>query len=88
MVYQRPSGLHTRVPLRLGVAATDSVVDSMPLRCSHFDAFRFFTPEARPRNAVQLTRAAQVATEQPGCINAAMDLHVHPRHNGISPTLS
>jgi hypothetical protein len=62
-------------PLRLGAAGTDAVVESMPVRCSHFDAFRFFTPQARPRNAVQLTRADQVAHEQPGCLHAGMDLY-------------
>jgi hypothetical protein len=75
MLYQSTSVRHTRVPLRLGAAATDAVVESMPLRCSHFDAFRFFTPAARPLNAAQLTREAQVATEQPGCVHTAMDLY-------------
>jgi hypothetical protein len=75
MVYQTPSVRHERVPLRLDAAATDAVVESMPLRCSHFDAFRFFTPAARPRNTLQLTREARLATEQPGCVHTAMDLY-------------
>jgi hypothetical protein len=75
MVYKASSVRHAQVPLRLGAAATDDVVESMPLRCSHFDAFRFFTSAARPRNAVELTREAQVTAEQPGCIHAAMDLY-------------
>jgi hypothetical protein len=64
---------HT-LPLRLGRAGTDAVVEAHPLRCSHFDAFRFFTPDAVPRNRVQLTRADQVGNEQPGCLHANMDL--------------
>jgi hypothetical protein len=64
---------HT-LPLRLGRAGTDAVVEAHPLRCSHFDAFRFFTPDAVPRNRVQLTRADQVGYEQPGCLHANMDL--------------
>ena len=38
------------VPLRLGQAGTDAVVEAHPIRCTHFDAFRFFTPDAvRPQ---------------------------------------
>lgn len=76
MVYRAdPEQLRHSVPLRLGRDGTDAVVASMPLRCTHFDAFRFFTDPARARNATQLSRQAQVATEQPGCLHAAMDLY-------------
>jgi hypothetical protein len=75
MVYRSRPVRHDHVPLRLSAAATDAVVESMPLRCTHFDAFRFFTDSARPRNAAQLSRESQVATEQPGCLHAAMDLY-------------
>lgn len=44
MVYRRREHRHP-VPLRLGAAATDAVVEAHELRCTHFDAFRFFTPE-------------------------------------------
>ncbi|GAA1874968.1 hypothetical protein GCM10009751_38260 [Myceligenerans crystallogenes] len=63
------------LPLRLGHAGTDAVVESHPVRCSHFDAYRFFTPEARDRNALRPTRATQPALEQPGCLHANMDLY-------------
>ena len=63
---------HT-LPLRLGREGTDAVVEQHPLRCTHFDAFRFFTPEAVPRNREPLTRETQVAREQPGCLHANMD---------------
>ncbi|ORL42025.1 3-methyladenine DNA glycosylase [Prescottella equi] len=66
---------HAQVPLRLGHAGTDEVVESMQLRCTHFDAFRFFTPDAVPRNEIPLSRDAQVAREQPGCLHAGMDLY-------------
>lgn len=75
MVYRTDSVRHSQVPLRLGSAGTDAVVESMPLRCTHFDAFRFFTDAAGPRNEQQLTRDRQIATEQPGCIHASMDLY-------------
>ena len=77
MVYRAAPGdvRHCAVPLRLGGPGTDAVVESMPLRCTHFDAFRFFTDPARGRNSAQLTRQGQPATEQPGCLHAAMDLY-------------
>jgi hypothetical protein len=75
MVYRAPTVRHSQVPLRLGAAGTDAVVESMPLRCSHFDAFRFFTPPATRRNEEQPTRAGQVDAEQPGCVHANMDLY-------------
>ncbi|MEH3135731.1 MAG: 3-methyladenine DNA glycosylase [Mycolicibacterium neoaurum] len=75
MVYRSDEVRHDAVPLRLGAAGTDAVVESMPLRCSHFDAFRFFTPAAVGRNAEQLTRDGQLAAEQPGCLHSGMDLY-------------
>jgi len=76
MVYRAAGGRrHGGWPLRLAPAETDAVVESMPVRCTHFDAFRFFTPEARPLNRVQPDLAGRVANEQPGCIHANMDLY-------------
>jgi hypothetical protein len=77
MVYRQRAeeNRHTAYPLRLGRAGTDEVVESHPLRCTHFDAFRFFTSPARPRNATRLTRDDQIAAEQPGCLHATMDLY-------------
>ena len=75
MVYRAPAVRHGQVPLRLGMEGTNAVVESMPLRCSHFDAFRFFTEPATRRNSEQLTRDSQVASEQPGCVHANMDLY-------------
>ena len=74
MVYRGDEHRHA-VPLRLGQAATDDVVEAHELRCTHFDAFRFFTPPAVPRNESLLTRESQVAQEQPGCLHAGMDLY-------------
>lgn len=72
MVYRQAEHRHT-LPLRLGQEGTDAVVEDHPVRCSHFDAFRFFTPEAIPRNRLQPTRATQPELEQPGCLHANMD---------------
>lgn len=75
MVYRSTDVRHEDWPLRLGGAGTDAVVESLPVRCTHFDAFRFFTPAARPLNMLQPTRREQVALEQPGCLHAGMDLY-------------
>ncbi len=66
---------HTAYPLRLGAAGTDAVVEANALRCSHFDAYRFFTPAAVPRNALQPSRDGQVELDQPGCLHAGMDVY-------------
>lgn len=72
MVYRQQEHRH-QLPLRLGSAATDAVVDSHDLRCTHFDAFRFFTPDARELNQ-PLTRDETLAQERPGCLHSGMDL--------------
>ena len=76
MVYrQEPEEIrHNAWPLRLGSDGTDQVVEASRIQCGHFDAFRFFTKPARPRNTIQPTREEQVANEQPGCLHANMDL--------------
>ncbi|GAA3770576.1 hypothetical protein GCM10022240_23540 [Microbacterium kribbense] len=74
MVYRDGAHRHP-LPLRLGQQATDAVVESHELRCTHFDAFRFFTPAAVPRNAQPLRRDTAPDAEQPGCLHANMDLY-------------
>ncbi|MDO9354659.1 MAG: hypothetical protein Q7T55_13260 [Solirubrobacteraceae bacterium] len=66
---------HGSWPLRLAPEATDAVIDEGTLRCTHFDATRFFTPEALPRNELSPTRDTQEDFEQPGCLHAGMDLY-------------
>jgi hypothetical protein len=51
------------------------VVEANRIRCSHFDAFRFFTAAARPLNVLQPTRERQHVNDQPGCLHANMDLY-------------
>jgi len=75
MVYRADDDRRHPLPLRLGAGGTDAVVEAHDLACTHIDAFRFFTPSAAPRNAVQLTRAGQLESEQPGCLHANMDLY-------------
>ncbi|TWP52197.1 3-methyladenine DNA glycosylase [Lentzea tibetensis] len=75
MVYrQTPEQVrHNAWPLRLQ-ENTDEVVENAKIQCGHFDAFRFFTEDARPRNALQPTREGQTENEQPGCLHANMDI--------------
>ncbi len=76
MVYREPAGSHRHaLPLRLGEAGTDAVVEGHRIRCTHHDAFRFFTPDAVGLNTLTPTRETQTATEQPGCLHANMDLY-------------
>jgi len=77
MVYrQSPDQIrHSHQRLRLTQDEIAAVVESTPLRCTHFDAFRFYTDAARPLNTIQPTRATQVDYEQPGCLHATMDLY-------------
>ncbi|MCX4386178.1 3-methyladenine DNA glycosylase [Micromonospora peucetia] len=74
MVYRQREHRHP-LPLRLGQEGTDAVVESHQIRCTHFDAFRFFTPEAVSLNRLQPTRESQVELDQPGCLHASMDCH-------------
>lgn len=75
MVYRAADVRHGAVPLRLGPAGTDAVVEGHRLQCTHVDAFRFFTPAAVDRTTLRPTRETQTALEQPGCLHATMDLY-------------
>ena len=77
MVYKQTAQehRHSHVPLRLSQEETDRVVENHRIQCSHYDAFRFFTPPARPLNTLQPTRQGMRTNEQPGCLHAGMDLY-------------
>ena len=77
MVYrQSPDEVrHNRFSLRFAPAEVARIVESLPVCCSHFDAFRFFTALARPLNKLQTTRAETSQLEQRGCLHANMDLY-------------
>jgi hypothetical protein len=74
MVYKKDELRH-EVPLRLGQSDTDGVVESHNIVCTHFDAFRFFTPEAVGLNRRDPTRENQPELEQSGCLHAGMDVY-------------
>jgi len=68
---------HAQWPLRLGEAGTDTVVETHRIACSHFDAYRFFTPAAAPLNTLRPGSQDRPDFEQPACLHAGMDLYKH-----------
>ncbi len=77
MVYRQTPGevRHNAWPLRFPPDELARIVEAQPVRCSHFDAFRFFTAPARPLNRLQPERATAPQFEQRGCLHANMDLY-------------
>jgi hypothetical protein len=75
MVYRAPHRRHPTIPLRMSDDELVKFVDTQRIICSHFDAFRFFTPAARPLNKLQPARSLVLDLEQSGCLHANMDLY-------------
>lgn len=75
MVYKTDDIRHDRFALRLTPAEIQDFVESRPVQCTHFDAFRFFTDAARPLNQNKLSRDNFHFNEQPGCLHTNMDLY-------------
>lgn len=75
MVYKSEKPRHDQVPMRMGREELAEFVESRPLLCTHYDAFRFFTPQAEPLNRFELSRQKFQDMEQPGCIHSNMDLY-------------
>jgi hypothetical protein len=74
MVYRADARRHP-LPLRLSPTETDAVVSAAGVKCTHFDAYRFFTPAAVPLNRQPLNRIDTPANDQPGCVHVTMDLY-------------
>lgn len=75
MVYRSPEIRHEDYPFRLDPAEVARLVETVPICCSHFDAFRFFTPAARPLNRLQPEKNLQTELDQTGCLHVNMDLY-------------
>jgi hypothetical protein len=76
MVYRAEEIRHAAIaPLRLPQAKIDELVNSRPITCTHFDAFRFFANQAKPLNRYSLSLDTRHENEQPGCVHANMDLY-------------
>lgn len=77
MVYKqsREQIRHQGYELRLSPEETAGFVESQSIGCSHYDAFRFFTPEAKPLNVLQPVLETRLEMEQGACLHANMDLY-------------
>jgi hypothetical protein len=77
MVYQ--SSLenlrHPKHPLRLSMNEIGRFLESQKLCCTHYDAYRFFTEEAKPLNIFTPILETRLQMEQGGCVHANMDLY-------------
>lgn len=88
MVYKAEQIRHSHLSLRMDMDDLAEFVESRPLICTHFDAFRFFTEEAKPQNKFELSRDNFARMEQPGCLHTNMDLYkwAFKMHPWISST--
>ena len=77
MVYKLPPEALRHKGLRLRLTPKDlaSFVESQTLCCTHYDAYRFFTKEARPLNTLNPSLDTRLQFEQGGCLHANMDLY-------------
>ncbi len=75
MVYGDERPRHESVPLRLSRRDINQCCESLGLRCTHYDAYRFFTVAAQPLNALPLSREATPRHDQPACVHVTMDLY-------------
>jgi len=75
MLYRTDDIRHSQTPLRVSKHQISSAVEELGLRCSHFDAFRFFTSEAAPLNKQRLSRESTTESDQRACIHVTMDLY-------------
>lgn len=75
MVYKSDKRHHPDQALRLSDKQIQEIVSSHTLCCTHYDAYRFFTPSAKPRNLHELKRERVMEFDQRGCVHVNMDLY-------------
>ena len=77
MVYKSsPEAIrHQGLRLRLPPNEIADFVKTQTICCSHYDAYRFFTREARPLNTLNPQLETRLQMEQGGCLHANMDLY-------------
>ena len=66
---------HKRTRLRVSQEKLTAFVESQTICCSHYDAYRFFTEQARPLNILNPLLETRLEMEQAGCVHANMDLY-------------
>jgi hypothetical protein len=75
MLYRAQNRRHPDTPLRVSQQTIDATVEALPINCTHYDAFRFFSDPAKPLNARYLDHEDRSENEQFGCLHFAMDLY-------------
>lgn len=75
MVYRSETRKHNDIPLRFSADKIAEIVEERPPLCTHYDAYRFFTPAAAPLNKNKLHRESPPEFEQAGCLHTNMDLY-------------
>jgi hypothetical protein len=77
MVYKcTPDAIrHQGYKLRVTPENLAKFVESQRICCSHYDAYRFFTEEARPLNLLNPVLETRLEMEQAGCLHVNMDLY-------------
>ena len=77
MVYrQTPEEVrHNAHALRMEPDDLAAFIESQSINCSHYDAYRFFTPGARPLNSLNPQLETRLDMEQGACLHANMDLY-------------
>lgn len=76
MVYETDDARHREsAPLRLSQQQTNQVLEARTIRCSHYDAYRFFSPTAHSLNRLKPEINNRNEHEQPGCLHTNMDLY-------------
>ncbi len=77
MVYKLPKEAirHQDYLLRISHKELDDFVESQTICCSHYDAYRFFTKEAKPLNILNPLIKTRLTMEQGGCLHDNMDLY-------------
>jgi len=75
MLYRSDGTRHEELPMRVSEEELAQTVDAAGLRCTHYDAFRFFTEPAVPLNAQALDGQSMPKMEQSGCLHANMDVY-------------
>lgn len=77
MVYRQAAEQvrHSGYELRLSPEELARFIESQTICCSHYDAYRFFTEEARPLNVLKPTLDSRPELEQSACLHANMDLY-------------
>lgn len=74
MVYKSERLRHEDTPLRLAQEEIEGIVQTSTIRCTHYDAYRFFSKSAKPLNTLNPKPEGRRINEQFGCIHFNMDL--------------